>query len=998
MIVRPAESAFREARAGVSRSRSGRSRREPGRVGGRARRLINGLLVCLLAATGTVVAELAEAPSPAAAAPVAAPEMVRVQSFANRTSDIFDEVRADFILKVPHGYVNPTTGDLQAVGGNQLRVGYEYGYGANISATYINTMKNAAGGATWAANHGQSFTIRKVIVSGANDYLVMSLQGDMDHENLAARHNTLGGYPETKNWYFSFASGAPTASTAWIPSALTSYPVEYLVQYGNPNAALVTGPEITMQADGIYQFWSGAQASWGQALDFGLNGQPPGVMPPNSVAIDVVNKGFSSANSGPAGSVSDSFWYAWVHEDGSLVTAINTAPIHITGTTPLNYHHSPNEWVAKNAPKASGPTLAYTPEQAAQGLTQAVGTNGAIDFRSAGGTGHYRLLAWPESHNPTTVTQDFGAPLYSFTPGDLFDANGYLTPNADSLKWTVASATYRYSMSVPDAPVITAPVHASTVKDNTSVTVAGTGVPGSTITLATKAGGQTADPYGADLTTLVDGDHIGAVAGDIVVDDQGNWTYTYTPATPLPDGEHTFVASQTDQTAGSNHLTSSLSNPDDANAPTKWGVTITVDPNAISEVEMVCLTSPTTDTSPTFTGTGATPGADRIEVTVMDHSTGGNFGGAQNSRTPTVAADGTWTWTSHRMPSGTYTYTLTQWVGIGNGNNDVKRASCDLTIDATLGLEMTVRDGGVENGLPQFPATPKNADNWEAVYRVYESAPSGGSWGSPVRVVDQPRVPKGHLVDLAVRARTSPAPDAGSELHGVQSISCTDDAGVALPQTWMKNWQLQIGLGNENSSPPPQFYDYEGTVKCEAVVAAAHASLWVQRVGGTTVPAPAGWSLEAKQVPAYNPWYHTPQNFTLSGDGDTGLVVQPNVYNLTPKVPAGLTTVTVQQLNWQPSTGCEAYANNANQAPEDCWMDIQVPMSGGNVEMAPVQAGHHTAYRILAAAPEDMPTLPLTGGLGTWLFTSAGIGALAIAITAYGRRRFLVTRPAPLTK
>lgn len=101
------------------------------------------LAIVVFASTG-----LSSVPE-AVAAPTDAPMVYKVQGKANRVDEAIDEIRLDFVLKVPHGYVDTTNGNLIVNNGVQLRVGYDYGNGTVRSTRYINTMSSAAGAFDW---------------------------------------------------------------------------------------------------------------------------------------------------------------------------------------------------------------------------------------------------------------------------------------------------------------------------------------------------------------------------------------------------------------------------------------------------------------------------------------------------------------------------------------------------------------------------------------------------------------------------------------------------------------------------------------------------------------------------------------------------------------------------------------------------------------------------------------------------------------------------------
>lgn len=911
--------------------------------------MLSVLIVGVLTVAGLVAAGLTAGSVPAEADFVSAPQVYRVQAFTNRVDDVVDELRADLVLKVPHGYVNTQTGALQSVGGNQLRVGYDYGNGNKVSMAYINTMNGSSGALAWARNIDQYFTIHKVITSGDNDYLVMSMEGDMNLPDQDAANNVAGGRKVSLNWYFSFATGSPDGGVWWVPTSLTRLPVDYNVYFGQPNPATITGPQVGMQFDCTYSLWTCAQANWGQALDFGLNSYPPGVLPPNSVAVDIINKNFTSVTSGVTASVSTSYWYAWVHEDGSLVTSINTAPIHITGMTPSYYNNSPNNYASKNTPTSGGPTLAYTAAQGAQGLTNKVGTDGSIDFRSAGGTGYYKLLVWPESQNPSGITGNNGAPYWDLRAQDLFDDNGHVKPWAEAMKWVVGSAYYNYSISMPDAPVIASPSSGSFTNVNNSLTVSGTGTPGNTISLKMKSGGSITDYNDPTLAQLANGDHQGRMVGDVVVDTEGNWTYTYTPATPLRDGDWTVVATQTDQSSGGLNLTSVPSNPDNATAPTKWGVTFTVDTVAPSAVNFTCLASPTESTTPSLAGSGVEPNGS-VKV----------FEGTRLLGDATVAG-GNWTYTvAPALPNGNYVLVAKQVDRAGNFSPP-STPSCALQVATDVKIEGTAIVRALEVGSSE--SLPVDSSNWEitATAGGVTSVVSGGA-GATLK--------RNAVYTVAERLRSTPDPAARNYAQKGQVV-CTDGAGDPLPAGVFTAATGQLLIGRTANIAEP--------IKCAITNQTSEVTLWTARVGGRTVAPPAGWTISAAKADPFS-------DFVLDQTHrDAGVL--PMAYSMTAGTPKGLSLVGLQRLDLTlPS--CAAHVDTADQAPQTCWL----PLGGAETQDVEVVQGVRNVYRIVAGATSDMPTLPLTGGLGSWLFTVGGAGALAVAAAAYVRRRFTSPR------
>ncbi|MFD5598866.1 Ig-like domain-containing protein [Leucobacter sp. NPDC058333] len=913
----------------------------------RVRRTVVAVAVSALALTGAIAIvanPLADVPAAQAADPLAPPEVFKLQGAADRIGDVIDELRIDFVVKVPHGYVNPATGAMQTVGGNQLRVGYDYGNGGVRNMGYLNTM-GAAGATAWANNRNEYFTIHNVIVSGESDFLVMSLEGDLNFPDNAIANNVPGGKPGFLNLYLSYATGNVPGSggtTAWIPTAKTVHPFDYNEYYDRLGATNVAGPQIGMQFDGIYNLWSGDQANWGQVLDFGLNNYPAGVLPPNSVAVDLANRAYSSVAAGPAGSVSDSFWYAWVHEDGSLVTDINTAPIHVTGVTPSSSRNGTSN-VVKNLPSTS-PTLAYTAAQGAQGLTTKVGADGAIDFTTAGGTGYYRLAVWPESRNPTSVTADNGAPLLSYTAADLFDANGLITASADNIKWLVGSAYYKYNVPLPPAPVIDTPVTGSRTNHNTSVVISGRGEPDHTITLKWKSGTATTDFNDPNQTLLVDGQN----GTEVTVQPDGTWTYTYTPASPIADGTYSIVAAQTEHSTGY-EVTSPPSNPNNATTPTAWGVTFTIDTVAPTAPAFACPASPTSNPTPSFSGTGVESGA-VVEVFQNNVKIG--------EATVTGAS---WTYTiDTALVNGTYNFTVKQRDIAGN-LSAASAPVCTLQIAADVPVSGTKVVTDVHNGDPSLPAV--SPSNWEI------TATTGGTT-SVISGSSNFKFVRGTSYTIGERLRSTPTPEANAPLYTQRGqLVCTDANGGALPAGIVNAANQTVLIPSAAAFPEP--------MRCEMTNSTSQATFVTQRLGGQTTDPAADWTLNAVHS-------STQYNFALDSAVSTR-VARPADYSLTADAPDGLAIIGLQHLDLS-VPACAALANTAATAPESCWVQVA---GGATASGVALPQGQHSVFRIVAASPADMPSIPLTGGLGSWIFTVGGLGALAIAGLAYFRRHRL---------
>ena len=931
-----------------------------------------------VAAAIAVAALIAPAPdaleTPAQAAPVPAPEVTFFHGYNEKIDDLIDELRLSLVLKVPRGYVDEQTLELKPVDGKYLRVGYDH-YGGDSSGTggyldnrYINTS-GAAGALRWAKNVDQYFTIHKVIPAGDNDFLVMSVEGDMNFGDNLAVNNVVDGRSTTGPVFLSFERGTPGSGTAWMRGApLTTYNVEYNIYSARSGA--VSGPIVQVLWDNQYSLWSRGQANWAMVLDYdlalgnsaGINrpgSVPEGVVPANSVGVHLANPAFNTVARGPANSVTKSFWYAWVHEDGRLVQEINTGPIRVDGMTPNS-----NVWpagasggrMAKNEDTGgSRPTLAYTDAAGAQGLNgERVSPSGEIDFRGLQdrGTGYYRLLAWPETSNPAAVTNAAAGKERVFAADDLFDGAGRMTPLAEQQQWIAGSAYYKYTIDRPAAPVIEVPADGSHTNLNNEVVISGTGEPGRSISVKFRQGDKISNTSDPELLTIVDGDRNCAAAGgcEVLVDSNGTWSYTYKPRTPLADGRYSVVALQTEQDSRFN-LTSDPSNPNDETHPTAWGVSFTVDTVAPNAPALTCPVSPTQNTQPTLRGGGVETGA---AVTVHQRTLS-TAPPTETSHAASVNAPN-WEYTPDaELPNGKYQFWATQQDSAGNispGSSPVCEVQVSTSVPTTG--EKVVQD--VTYPAPEL--APVGAENWEIT----------ATEGTTTEVISDPSQPieldreKTYVIGERLRATPEPFADAYT-LQG--NPVCLDGTGVKLPEDMFNPETSQLTVSATADVTEP--------ITCTLTNQASQVSYVTQRLGGQTAAAPTGWHLSGASAEG--------DSFSLLPE-EQSVVTKPASFELSAALPTGLSLVGIQKLDLA-TPSCAPHAISPLAAPQSCWIETA---SAGTA--AP--QGTHQVFRVVAAAPVDMPTLPLTGGLGSWQFLGAGGIALAIAALGQWRRRHLL--------
>ncbi|WP_139320435.1 Ig-like domain-containing protein [Saccharomonospora sp. CUA-673] len=169
----------------------------------------------------------------------------------------------------------------------------------------------------------------------------------------------------------------------------------------------------------------------------------------------------------------------------------------------------------------------------------------------------------------------------------------------------------------PAAPTITGPSPGSTVGDTPTIT--GTGEPG------------------AQVSVIIDGEEVGTTT----VDENGNWSFT--PSQPLPEGEHTVSATQTDPAGNTSPPSDEVPFTVDATAPDPPVVTSPQDGGSVD------------GDGPTVIGGTGEPGA-----TVDVELDGRPIGSVQ------VGDDGTWSIEVPDLPCGEHTLTATQTDAHGN--------------------------------------------------------------------------------------------------------------------------------------------------------------------------------------------------------------------------------------------------------------------------------------------------------------------------------------------
>ncbi|BDR53591.1 hypothetical protein KIM372_14980 [Bombiscardovia nodaiensis] len=257
------------------------------------------------------------------AAPGQKVELYKLLAYNNRININEDEIRLDFVLRVPRGSVDPACGGSVAPGGKAvnrttnnacggLTFLYSY-YGGHEGAKYWyrvmylrtldqSSIANGSSGAQqWAKNRDQFYTIHNVVHSGSSDYLTISLEADVAYVYNAPDtgikkpdSSQAGGvyFPQYIYAFIGQDSGywLDTPAAAREPGAI--YGDTYFLgsdsQFSDSGVNIGEGAPVQLYTDavsggqsngpisfigwdGYPQLWSLNQANWGLVTDYGLD-------------------------------------------------------------------------------------------------------------------------------------------------------------------------------------------------------------------------------------------------------------------------------------------------------------------------------------------------------------------------------------------------------------------------------------------------------------------------------------------------------------------------------------------------------------------------------------------------------------------------------------------------------------------------------------------------------------------------------------------------------
>jgi hypothetical protein len=189
-------------------------------------------------------------------------------------------------------------------------------------------------------------------------------------------------------------------------------------------------------------------------------------------------------------------------------------------------------------------------------------------------------------------------------------------------------------------------------------------------------------------------------------------SWSYTPAA-LADGTYTVQATQSDQ-AG--------------NVGQSAARTFTVDTTAPS-VSLDTVSTPTNNTTPTFTGSGGTASGDSTTVTVTIYSGSSTSGSVVATGTPSLSG-GLWSWSftsGHLKDGSTYTVQASQHDQAGNvGESSARTFAVDTTAPS---VSLNSIGTPTNNATPTFSGAGGTAsgDSATVTVTIYSGSSTSGS-------------------------------------------------------------------------------------------------------------------------------------------------------------------------------------------------------------------------------------------------------------------------------
>lgn len=285
--------------------------------------------------------------------------------------------------------------------------------------------------------------------------------------------------------------------------------------------------------------------------------------------------------------------------------------------------------------------------------------------------------------------------------------------------------------------------------------------------------------------------------------------------------------------------------------------------------------------------------------------------------------------------------------------------TCQLNfrdLEETLPIVGTKTVAPIDGELVDVDAP--SADNWEITLTA----------GDAVQVIngdDSVRLDRDVTYTLGERLRSDPDPAPNAALYSQKGpFTCVDAQGEPLPDGVFDDTEQTLTVGMLDAIATP--------ISCGVTNQSAHVGLVVKQIGSSTAAPADGWALHG--APSEGEL-----EFALDASVDAREAL-PTDYSLRASTPDGLSLIAIQRLDGT-TTECRDGMHDPDGVRDSCWVQID------STRPVSVEQGYEHRFRIVAASPRDVPGLPLTGGLGSWIFGAAAAGVLATAAVISLMRR-----------
>ncbi|MEL4871182.1 BapA/Bap/LapF family large adhesin [Pantoea agglomerans] len=342
-----------------------------------------------------------------------------------------------------------------------------------------------------------------------------------------------------------------------------------------------------------------------------------------------------------------------------------------------------------------------------QATTGPVGQNGLTNDRAPTLNGTGEAGSTITISNGSDVLGSVVVPssgLWSFTPpSPLADGTYVLTAKATDPAGNQSGISASWTINV-DGTAPAAPVISQVVDDVPGGSVGPLGQ-NATTNDATPTLSGTAEPN-ATVTIRVDGVDLGTTVAD------GGGAWSFTPSSPISEGQHALTAVATDAAGNSSGVSSTWTLTIDSVAPAAPVITQVID-DVPEHLGALNPNDSTNDTTPTLNGT-AEPGSTvtiRLDGTVLG--------------TAPVDNSGVWSFTPN-TPLGNGAHTFTVVATDAAGNTSLASNGFTFTVDTTPPLAATI--ASVTDDVGSIKGPLSSGDTTDDTQPLLQgSAPSGAT-------------------------------------------------------------------------------------------------------------------------------------------------------------------------------------------------------------------------------------------------------------------------------